>query len=147
MISCKRINKGYIHLKNALLQLEENWWKKIPPLYPVMLWSQSASGLLCGETIWCSDACHTCCSAIDYIKLPLAHAISHIGKHVCCTGCHEKKKTSKKKTKQCMSTQLIFSNLLHIRKKNEADSVEKCFGFFFPKFWEAVVKSLKTDST
>lgn len=30
-----------------------------------------------------------------------------------------------------MSTQLIFSNLLHIRKKNEADSVEKCFGFFF----------------
>lgn len=32
-----------------------------------------------------------------------------------------------------MSTQLIFSNLLHIRKKNEADSVEKCFGFFFSK--------------
>lgn len=32
-----------------------------------------------------------------------------------------------------MSTQLIFSNLLHIRKKNEADSVEKCFVFFFSK--------------
>lgn len=102
MISCKRINKEYIHLKNALLQLEENWLKKIPPLYPVMLWTQSASGLLCGETIWCSDACHTCCSAIDYIKLPLAHAISHIGKHVCCTGYHEKKKQAKKQNSACL---------------------------------------------
>lgn len=39
-----------------------------------------------------------------------------------------------------MSTQLIFSNLLHIRKKNEADSVEKCFGFFF--FFQSSEKQL-----